>query len=148
MAFIYEEVGEENRGLWESIGWKDWGGNEFAYSKRRYWTINKDENAYLVAIGGYIDMPHYHDFSYEGRIVRMEVFYLAEGSIEVGMTFNWKIERMYIPKSLWSKKDDVIRLVEDAFSVTRNLVPIEKVVNINVEIQCEPECVEVDYNGR
>ena len=25
MSFVYEMVGEENRELWESIGWKNWG---------------------------------------------------------------------------------------------------------------------------
>ena len=29
MSFVYEEVGEENRELWESIGWKNWSGNPF-----------------------------------------------------------------------------------------------------------------------
>ena len=24
MSFVYEMVGEENRKLWESIGWKNW----------------------------------------------------------------------------------------------------------------------------
>ena len=42
MAFVYEEVGEENRELWESIGWKNWSGNPFGFYKRRQWSIEKE----------------------------------------------------------------------------------------------------------
>lgn len=35
MAFVYEEVGEENRELWETIGWKNWGENKLPFFKWR-----------------------------------------------------------------------------------------------------------------
>ena len=31
MGFVYEDVGEENRELWESIGWRDWGEKFLVY---------------------------------------------------------------------------------------------------------------------
>ncbi len=74
MSFVYEEVGENNRELWNSIGWKNWGNDPMFFSKTRRWSIDKEKNEYLIAIGGYIDMPTYYDFSYDGRIIRMEVF--------------------------------------------------------------------------
>lgn len=148
MAFLYEEVGEENRKLWDSIGWKDWGMTPIKFLDVRHWSIDREKGIYLMAIGGFRDLPFYYDLAYEGRIVRMEVFQKGEGNISVGATFHWKIKRIYIPKSLWSKKDEVVDEIVNAFSVVRNAFPIEKVRGIYVEIQCEPECVEVDYNGR
>ena len=56
--------------------------------------------------------------------------------------------KINIPQSLWEKRKDVIKEITNAASVVRNLTPLEKVIAINVEVLCEPECVEVDYNGR
>lgn len=148
MAFVYEEVGEKNRELWNLIGLKNWAKEPMLFSKTRYWAIDKEKCEYLVAIGGYIDMPNYYDFSYDGKIVRMEVFCLGEGNRKEGAVFNWKIKKMYIPKSLWNQKDEVVQEVISAFSVFINAFPRERVKAVNVEIKCEPECVEVDYNGR
>ena len=148
MAFVYEKVGEENRELWESIGLKDCFGDTLRFYKGGYWSINKEKNIYLVEIGGYIDMPNFWDMSYEGRIVRMEVVGKGIGNNSTGVVFNWKIMKINIPKSLWEKRQDVVEQIVNATSVVRNLTPLEKVKAINVEILCEPECVEVDYNGR
>ena len=63
------------------------------------------------------------------------------------MVFNWNIKRMCIPKSLWSIKDEVINLIKEAFAVIDKGAPKNKVKGINVFMKCEPECVEVDYNG-
>ncbi|MFG6327525.1 MAG: hypothetical protein K1W00_11815 [Lachnospiraceae bacterium] len=148
MAFIYEEVGEENRELWESIGWKNWSGNPLGFYSERQWSIDKERNIYLVRVGGYIDMPIFWDMSYEGRIIRMEVAGKAKGNNSTGVVFNWKIMKINIPKSLWGKKQDIVEQITNAVSVVRCLTPLEKVIAINVEMRCEPECVEVDYNGR
>lgn len=148
MAFVYEEIGEENRELWNSIGFRDWGKEPMGFVKSSCWAIDKEKKEYLAAIGGYIDMPTYYDFSYDGKIVRMEVFCLGEGNRKEGAVFNWKIKKMYIPKSLWNQKDEVVQEVISAFSVFINAFPPELVKGVNVEVRCEPECVEVDYNGK
>ena len=93
-------------------------------------------------------MPEYWDMSYKGRIVRMEVVGGGKGNNSTGVIFNWKIMKINIPKSLWEIRQDVVKQIIKAASVVRCLTPLEKVVDINVEVLCEPECVEVDYNGR
>ena len=148
MSFVYEDVGEENKEIWESIGWKNWSGNPLGSYKRQQWSIDKERKIYLVKIGGYIDMPDFWDMSYEGRIVRMEVAGRGIGNNSTGVVFNWKIMKINIPKSLWEKRQDVVEQIINAASVVRCLTPLEKVKAINVEVLCEPECVEVDYNGR
>ena len=148
MSFVYEMVGEENKELWESLGWKNWGEKPLIFSKRRHWSRNKQRNIFLIVIGGYIDMPEYYDMCYKGRIIRMEVVDASTGELYTGVTFLWKIENIYIPKSIWQDKDDILSAIADAFSVYTNLVPENKVEGISVEIECEPTCVEADYNGR
>ncbi|MCM1081875.1 MAG: hypothetical protein NC393_01840 [Clostridium sp.] len=44
MAFVYEEVGEKNRELWESIGWKDWAEYEMCFFKSREWCIDRERH--------------------------------------------------------------------------------------------------------
>ncbi len=71
MAFVYEEVGEENRKLWESIGWKDWGKDSISFIDTRHWCIDKERNIFMLPIGCFIDTPYYYDLAFEGRIIRM-----------------------------------------------------------------------------
>lgn len=47
MGFVYEEVGEENRELWESIGWKDWGEKPKQFLKCRDWIIDRERGIYM-----------------------------------------------------------------------------------------------------
>ena len=148
MSFVYEMVGEENRELWESIGWKNWGEKPLLFYKRDYWSREKQRNIFLVGIGGYIDMPEYYDMCYKGRMIRMEVAGKTEGDRNVGVTFLWDIYNIYIPRSIWEDKDDILLAIADAFSVYRNRTPENAVKEIRVKITCEPKCVETDYNGR
>lgn len=148
MGFVYEEVGEENRELWESIGWRDWGENPLRYYKTKQWAIDREQQVYMQPIGGYIDMPDYHDISYKGRIIRLEIGSRGRGTLETGFDMNWIIFRIYIPKSVWEDRKEILKAIEEAFGVYRAAHNEEDVNSISVEISCEPECVEVDYNGR
>ncbi len=147
MAFVYEEVGEENRELWESIGWRNWGRNKLPFFKSREWSIDRDREVYLQGIGGYIDMPNYYDLSYKGRIIRMEETCRIDTSREEGNIIPWKIKGIKIPKSVWEEKDNIIQMIIEAFTAVKRGNPTRKVLSVTVEIQGEPECVEADYNG-
>ena len=148
MSFVYEMVGEENRKLWESIGWKNWFAKSLIFNKKGYWSYDLQREIYLVEIGRYIETPRYWDMCYWGRIIRMEIGVDTKGDLDVGVSFLWKVNNIYIPKAIWMEKENILNAVQEAFSVVRNLVPEDKVIEINVEIMCEPKCVEADYNGR
>ena len=148
MSFVYEMVGEENRELWESIGWKDVFKSPKRFYKKSYWSLDRANEIFLIAIGKYIDTPDYYDMSYKHCIIRMEVAGNATRDINSRVSLYWNIHNIYIPKSIWSEKENILNAVQEAFSVVRNLVPEDNVIEINVEILCEPTCVEVDYNGR
>ena len=148
MSFVYEMVGEENEKVWESIGWKDYFENSMIFYEKYYWSCDKLREIYLIEIGKYIDTPLYYDMYYKGFIIRMEVTDAAHGELNTGVCFLWKINNIYIPKAIWMEKENILNAVQEAFSVVRNLVSEDKVIEINVEIMCEPTCVEGDYNGR
>ena len=152
MVFVYERVRPEDEELWNSIGWKDWGGNPLSFSKYNKWCVDRERNAYLKAIGGLIDMPDYYDFYYKGAIVRMEIsnwcdFVLnPEDDFETDIA--WYIDNMYIPESIWEDREEIVKLVKEAFSVNTSAAAPGSLEHIAVEMQCEPKRVEADYNGR
>lgn len=152
MAFVYEEVGLENKELWESIGWKDWGNNPLAFSQSRKWCIDREREVYLQSIGGFIDMPEYHDLSYKGVIVRIEAFALSGKTSMINgqrkTELIWYVDNIYIPNSLWDMRQEVLKLIEEAFMADTYAAPPSRIKRIKVVFRCEPTHVEVDYNGR
>lgn len=152
MAFVYERVHPEDEELWNSIGWKSWNGRAESFSLYNRWCIDRERNACLLAIGGFIDMPDYYDFCYKGVIVRMEVSEWAEVVSKPGeprkADFYWRVNNMSIPESIWGDREEIVKLVKEAFSVNTSAAPMSRARNIFVEVRCEPKRVEADYNGR
>ena len=148
MAFVYEEVGLENKELWESIGWKDWGNKPLAFAKRRKWCIDEERKAYMQPIGRYIDMPTYYDFYYNGSIVRIEALSISKRDEQQEIELIWYVDRINIPNSLRDRKQVVLKLIKEAFLSNNRRIPLCRIKNIKVVLRCEPDCVEVDYNGR
>lgn len=103
----------------------------------------------MQPIGHFIDTPDYHDLSYKGRIVRMEVADRGMGNIAIGFNMSWEFYRIYIPKSIWAEKDRILQAIKEAFLVYRygHRRNKEDITSISAKISCEPECVETDYNG-
>ena len=149
MGFIQEEVGEENRELWESIGWKDWGENRLVqFFKSKKWSIDRERQIYMQPIGSFRDTPYYYDLAYKGRIIRMEAVSEGNGTIMTGFNVVHDIYRIYIPQSIWEEKEEILQVIKESFLVYRAAARESEINSITVNIQCEPECVEVDYNGR
>ena len=152
MAFVYERVRPEDEELWNSIGWKSWNGRAESFSLYNRWCIDRERNACLLAIGGFIDMPDYYDFCYKGVIVRMEVSVWGEDVSEPGgprrETLEWYIDNICIPESIWEDREEIVELIKEAFSVNTSAAPASRISSISVEIENEPKRVEADYNGR
>ena len=152
MAFVYERVRPEDEELWKSIGWKSWNMASLPFFQGRNWCIDRESEAYLQGIGGFIDMPDYYDFCYKGVIVRMEVSVWGEDVSEPGgprrETLEWYIDNICIPESIWGDREEIVKLVKEAFSVNTSAAPMSRARNIFVEVRCEPKRVEADYNGR
>ena len=149
MGFVYEEVGKENRELWESIGWKNWGKDLIDFLETRHWSIDRENGFYMQPIGGgFRDLPYYYDFAYKNRIVRMEVAVKSNGDKVNGFNIIWSIYRILVPKSIWKDKDKILEQIKASFLVCTGGILDNKINSITTEICCEAECTEVDYNGR
>lgn len=147
MGFVYEKVGKENEELWNSIGWKNWSGEPKHYIDATKWCIDKEREIYLLAIGSFrFETPIYFDMAYKYRIIRMDIRDYSKENGETSPQLVYRIDRMRIPKAVWEDRDDIIMSAKEAFTVHgfRN----GRVKMVEVEMNCEPECVEVDYNGR
>ncbi len=137
MAFVYEEVGKENEALWNEIGWRDWGNELKDFYEKKTWYVDKERGVYMLPIGSFREeTPDYFDLAYMNVVVRMEV------------TKNgfYSINKIYIPKSIWKYRDDICTCIMEAFYIYGQVN--NKDVEVIVKINCDPECVEVDYNGR
>ena len=152
MAFVYERVRPEDEELWKSIGWKSWNMASLPFFQGRNWCIDRESEAYLQGIGGFIDMPDYYDFCYKGVIVRMEVSdrsdVVSKSDKNRQENVTWIISNMRIPESLWTEREEIIGLIKEAFMSYECNVSWIQIKNIKVEIKNNPVCVEADYNGR
>ena len=72
MAFVYEELKEEDYKLFDSLGWK----NVFEKPLRHHgydWCKDTEREAYLLIVGQFRDeTPFFCDFWYKNRIVRID----------------------------------------------------------------------------
>lgn len=145
MAFVYEIVPEEDKEFWLSMELKNcWGKDPLPFVCKTTWCADRERNAFLNAAGGgFHEVPEFYDLWWNGTTIRIETEpYGYEGNREVGYDIIWKIYRIPIPKLLWDKKDEIIKMIYEAFSVNpRFSKAIEFVKSITVNILCEPECV-------
>ena len=137
MAFVYEEVGKEKEALWNEIGWRDWAKRLESFSQKAHWIADRDRHIYMLHIGSFrFETPDYYDLSYRNIIVRMEVVTLGK----------FCVKRVCIPKSIWEFRDEICECIKEAFVAYEKAFDPNKAVT--VDIDCELECVEADYNGR
>ena len=143
MSYVFEKVGK-NKELWTTIAFRDLELEKIPYSKYLFWCADKKNSIFLFQIGNNRgDTPNYFDLSYKMRIVRIAVV----ESIEAGETRAesiYNIQRISVPKSVWEERDEILKNIEE--SMNENFHSLK--LDVHVKIRCEPECVDVDYNGR
>lgn len=144
MGFVYEVVPEEDRDFLKSMGLKDcWGTELKTITKRTKWCADREQNAYLIGIGGgYHDMPYFYDLWWNGHVIRMEVEEGGKGNVGVGMDIIWIINRIPISEDIWQHRGEVLKMIKDAFSVNRSWCELSELKSITVKIACEVEKVE------
>lgn len=144
MAFVFEKVPEADWDFFRSMGLKDcWGIRSFNLTKRSKWCADRERNVYLVGIGGgYHDMPHFYDLWWNGYTIRMEVVETGDGNYNTKVNIIWNILRIPIPKGIWNKRDEIIDLITEAFSVYSGWCKPKFIGSITVSIKCEPEIME------
>ena len=144
MAFIYEVIPENDRELVLSMGFKDFTGyRPLLISSRARWCADRERNAFLKGIGGGMrDIPLFFDLWWNGEVVHIEVNDLgSEGNMNDGYDLNWNILKIIIPEFLWNKKDEILDMINEAFSINNAGIETKYVNSINVNIRCMPECL-------
>jgi len=147
MAFIYEELGTEERvEFCESLGWKSWNeGMPAIITIYHDWCADEEREMYLSDIGGNDNygIPNYTDFYYKGRFIRMITRRSHTRDGEMNAHLTWHIKNMKIPASVWEDRDIIIEAIFEAFAATVD----EDFITSKAVLECEPERVDHDYNG-
>ncbi len=141
MAFVFEKVPERDYKFFESMGLKNcWGNSSLSLSADTKWCADRERNAYLVRIGGgYNDMPSFHDFWWNGYTIRMEIVRTSTGNYDDGINIIWSIMTLPIPNELWEKQEEILKMLNEAFSIDLGWCEREEVKSISVKIMCTPE---------
>lgn len=146
--FVYEKVPEKDYDFFRSMGLKNcWGSDPKLLIKHTEWCADRERNAYLVGIGGgYQDMPEFTDFWWNGLLIRLETYCGGTGNYDVGVHIKWFVQRIPIPEEFWDKRDEICRMIEEAFSVDRAWCRPERLKSIEV-VMCPPEMIKKGGGG-
>ena len=143
MSFVFEKVGDQ-KDLWKEIGFRDLESKMIPYSKYHLWCADKRNNIFLFNIGNNRGgTPDFYDLSYKIRIIRIAVVESIEtGESKAQSVYN--IQKVSIPQSVWEERAEIMKNIEESIIETVRSLKLD----IKVKINCDPECVETDYNGR
>lgn len=132
MAFVYEIVQEKDFDFFKSMGLKNcWGTKpQIFLPGRTEWIADRDRNAFLVAIGGGMhDVPLIYDLWWNGYVVRLEADdFRSTGNRRDSFKLVWDVNKILIPKSIWEKRDLILKMIEEGMSVDQGGV---KKANLN-----------------
>ncbi len=145
MAFVYEIIQEKDFDFFESMGLKNcWGTKpQTLLPVRSDWIADRGRNAFLIAIGGGMhDVPLIYDFWWNGYVVRLEVEdFRSEGNRRENFKLVWDVNKILIPKSVWEKRDLILKMIEEAMLVNQGGV---KKANLNSIIVNMSNATEIE----
>ncbi len=137
MAFINEIMPEEEKEKLPFSVTTDRDGSKPTLWK---WTIDRERNAYLVfsgsAGGGYVGLPLTKHFvlSWDGELTYLSAdpgncYYDDSG----GVVQPWRIHNLKSSPALDDHKDEVLKLIEEAFRTMGKLYDGEQYASVNVD---------------
>ena len=145
MAFIYEVVPEKDYDFFKSMGIKNfWGNGDFSFSpEKTKWSANYEKNAYLINVGGgHADVPHFHDFWWNGTIIRIETAGGGKGNYKTGVEIYWFVKKLIIPRKFMKNKSEIVEMVLDALKVDPDWCDMKYLKSIHAIMDCEPTISE------
>lgn len=90
------------------------------------------------------DVPLIYDLWWNGDVVRLEVEdFQSEGNRRESFKLVWNVNKIFIPKSIWEKRDLIIKMIEDAMLVNQGGVKKENLNTIVVNMS-NATAVEVE----
>jgi len=145
MGFVYEVVPEEDREFFKSMGLRDCWGKDYAIvTEYTTWCADRDNNIYLVGIGGgYKDIPYYYALWLNGQEIRLEVTRRGKCNSDGLVDIIWYINRIPITEKMTPTKYDLIEIINKAFLVNRGGYSEKDIGSITIKFMCKPEMKEV-----
>jgi len=144
MAFVFENIPDKDLEVLKSLKIKDWSGAQLhPFRTGEKWCVDRERNAFSIALGGgREDMPLYWSFWWNNQETRIEVIRRSGGgNIETGWYIKREIVRIPVPQNLFDKRDELMKMIEEAFSIDAGYHKAGTVKSISVEIKCLPEIV-------
>lgn len=104
MTFVNEKIPDADR--------EKYGIDEYFLS----WTVDRDMDAFLLGKGVYD--PHLRTFilCWKGHSMRVGAEEYAQGNTEIGITIDYKINRIDVPDALQQEKVEIHQLLEEALN--------------------------------
>ena len=120
MAFVCEKIPSEDIEYVQSLGIKNCTGHRLFqfFEGKTGWSIDRNRQAFLINLGGgYKDMPYFWAFLYKGLECRVEKEQDIRQTPE-GKRIN-RISRVIIPHELSTQKDDILKMILEAFAAVK-----------------------------
>lgn len=139
MAFLIERIPDEEKAkLSEEL-------DDYNPDLSSRWAIDRERNAY-VAIKNKVGGPYegtqiteYYVLSWGGKLIHITADPLKPSFNEKGVTMNWRVEALRIPRELQDKNEDVMRLVKDAFTSIGQSFDGDRYLAVNVDFRLSGE---------
>ena len=137
MAFVYEEVRDEDKDLWISLGF-----NKYTIFEGSTWCVDRQRNAYLLFNGkmGY-ESPFYYYLWWRGSIIEIlaeEWHHITRGNEKIEIEGG--IVSLEIPDQLWEERSMIEALAIEAVESDRD--SYSRGVRLKpVKMRCKPERV-------
>lgn len=114
MAFVNERMTQEERASFEAKAIKN-PGNRLSILRPSIWTIDRENNVFLVWGLKEREEPHYYHFllSWKDALIPVK---LGE-SWTAGSTRKWELRFIEIPENLYEKQDEIIQSLKNALKV-------------------------------
>lgn len=129
MGFVSEALTEKDKEFLESFKFRQpLGGapNELASIPHRG-VIDREQGIYLICLGGRGNLnseeypPDYYMLIWGNSVMKIEAYYKATGSAEVGVDLLWNIRSAYASSSLKTiDPNEIQRVIREAFTTNGN----------------------------
>lgn len=115
MAFVFEDVPKADWELYNSFKLKSYNGKEeLVADKYAMWRVDRERNIYFICLGGgAFEQARIYALIWQGEKLLIHLDSYAENMLDASTRVHWDICRIIAPKSLESKKDEIISLIKE-----------------------------------
>lgn len=129
MAFVNEKLTDKDKEFISSLKFHNPIGrlNELAPIPEE-WSIDRENKYYLICLGGQGRLfdeeysPNYYRLIIDNKSIEIEARYKSKGNYSTGVELLWKIQGIYVPRSLsYISPEKLIDIVREAFVCCGNV---------------------------